>query len=557
MNQWKTWLLLLMSFSALASGCSDDDDASDDDDMTTTADDDDVTNDDDDDDSSGDGVLRAGAAERIITPEITETYTDLNDSQTWDGQITNPAGGGPNEPFDDANGNSYFDAIWLANSNARPAQEVEDDLYVSVVVFDRDGQRVALVGLDAFGFFYNDIQRIEEEPGYEELGIDLLVLSSSHNHETPDTMGLYGPDPGTTGVLPWYMARIRERTVEALTEAVEELQPAVMEAGTVQTGLDTYQYDGRDPVIIDDTLSALRFRKAEDDAIIATYINWHSHPEQRIWGYEITGDYPGALRKHQKARHPGQIAVFANGALGGQIGSNHVAFSWKGVDHPRCGDCSKETAYAKIDALGDVLSDFTEQALEGAAPESEPEIAFQTREVMFPIENFGFQLLFTLGVLDREVYQADGTVHPSPSVGTLVYAKSQLVNLEVGSVEMITIPGELHPELAVGGYDGSRTPGGIEKIWSEENTGDSRSDLAQAPNGPYLRDMMDKPNTFVLGLTQDQLGYILPKFNFKLDEGTPWFDEACCHGHHYEETNATSAEIGGIIQEAYLEMLAD
>ena len=121
----------------------------------------------------------------------------------------------------------------------------------------------------------------------------------------------------------------------------------------------------------------------------------------------------------------------------------------------------------------------------------------------------------------------------------------------LGDAEMLTIPGELHPELAIGGYDGSQTPGGVANIWSPGNQ--EPSNLNEAPAGPYLRDLMEQRVKFVFGLTQDFLGYILPHFNFKLEPTNPYLSEPAI-GDHYEETNSTGPMITDVINDNYREM---
>jgi hypothetical protein len=100
---------------------------------------------------------------------------------------------------------------------------------------------------------------------------------------------------------------------------------------------------------------------------------------------------------------------------------------------------------------------------------------------------------------------------------------------------MITAPGELHPELWVGGYDGKWSFG--QMILTEQ---ENKPDLMMAPKAPYLRDLMlQNPGVeypLVAGLTQDFLGYIVAHFNFVVDPNMPYLAEAA--GDHYEETNS-------------------
>jgi len=50
------------------------------------------------------------------------------------------------------------------------------------------------------------------------------------------------------------------------------------------------------------------------------------------------------------------------------------------------------------------------------------------------------------------------------------------------------------------------------------------------------------------------VGYIIPEYNFQLDETLPWFNEP--PGDHYEETNSLGAQTAALYQAEY-EKLVD
>jgi hypothetical protein len=85
----------------------------------------------------------------------------------------------------------------------------------------------------------------------------------------------------------------------------------------------------------------------------------------------------------------------------------------------------------------------------------------------------------------------------------------------------------------VGGYDGSFRPDDVPFI--DEGVPNS-PDVSRAPEGPYLREEVGGGFDYVslISLGNDQLGYILPDFDYVLDPDEPYIDEA--EGEHYEET---------------------
>ena len=117
----------------------------------------------------------------------------------------------------------------------------------------------------------------------------------------------------------------------------------------------------------------------------------------------------------------------------------------------------------------------------------------------------------------------------------------------------MTIPGELDPALFLGGYDGSYTPEGLEIV----NTSlTNPPELSEAPAPPYLRDLMrdDAELYCAFGLTNDAVGYLVPPFDYELNEVIPYIAEA--EGDHYEETNSLGPESWPTINAALTALLA-
>ena len=88
--------------------------------------------------SSQSGPVKVGFSAVRITPEIVDTWNDLN----GDGYFDEEAG----ETYNDDNGNGEFDAVWIAGfGNRRPANGVHDDLWARTMVLEQEGFRFALV----------------------------------------------------------------------------------------------------------------------------------------------------------------------------------------------------------------------------------------------------------------------------------------------------------------------------------------------------------------------------------------------------------------------------
>ena len=158
-----------------------------------------------------------------------------------------------------------------------------------------------------------------------------------------------------------------------------------------------------------------------------------------------------------------------------------------------------------------------------------------------------------MGLIDRDLVDAQGAVVESFEVGqSEVFLDSEMAYVKVGDVSMLTVPGELHPELAIGGYDGSATPAGEAGLWSRNNEG--VEDISQAPGPPYLRDLLDTRVTMILAITQDFVGYIMPEFNFQVHPTTPYVDSHDWD-QHYEETNSLGPQTASIVDDTARRLL--
>ena len=116
--------------------------------------------------------------------------------------------------------------VWVAGfSQHRAATAIHDDLWAIACVLDDGYTRVGIVGLDAIGFFHDDVVAVRRRCA-AEWKLDYTVVCSMHNHSTPDLMGLWGKDFLHTGVDPLYRERVIAAAVRTLGDAVSALQPA-------------------------------------------------------------------------------------------------------------------------------------------------------------------------------------------------------------------------------------------------------------------------------------------------------------------------------------------
>jgi hypothetical protein len=506
----------------------------------------------------GDGLLYAGVSKIDVSP-LVEPFNDKNKNKLRDDE----------EEFIDRNGNGTFDSYFLAGyGTGRLAQDVNvayppanldgyaihDPVWARALALRQNGTTVVVVAVDVVGLFLEETTAVRKLLS-PDVDVSLLLLHATHCHESIDVVGLWGVDEVHNGVNASYMTRLRQGIAQAVTEAVKAVKPARVSFGAVaveDANRDMLRYvsDARDPVIIDNTMHTMLFTAAEGaHAPIATLVNWAHHPESvGSRNHLVSSDWVHYLRENVE-KTGGGTAVYVSGALGGQIGPGSV------VPKDAMGNEVRSKGFPMAEAIGNGVSPFALTALADPGNKvyegKDLKLAFRTTAWNAHVHNARYYLGAMFKVLTREFCCYD-TSRPFgddnvPSIATAA------AYLSPGPASIITNPGELLPELFIGGYDGSRA-GTYTFIDTKKGF---PPDVSQAPRPPYLIDVMDgeRAHRQTWGLTLDFLGYIVPRYNFVLDAVNPYLDEAM--GDHYEETNSVGPlaepEIVGTMRQLVLD----
>jgi hypothetical protein len=421
-------------------------------------------------------------------------------------------------------------AVWMAGfSQNRAATAIHDDLWAVATVLDDGHTRLGVVVLDAIGFFHDDVVAVRRQlPA--ELKLNYTVVCSTHNHSTPDLMGLWGPSPWRTGVDPNYRRQVISGAVAALSAAVRNLQAVrlvVHEIPTAPAGLLT---DTRKPEVYDADIRVLQFLRADDGGTLGTIVGWANHPET-VWSRntEITADFPGYLREalehgvtHNGAlleAGVGGIHLYVNGAVGGLMSTTPNVT----VRDPYLQQDFKPPSHEKARALGRQLASRILPRLEATnlPALTHAPISIRARTIEIPLENAAFLLAPVLGVLDR------GHVRWKTM-------RSEVALMTVGPASIACIPGEIYPELVNGGIE---SPAG----------GDFPGPPVEVPP---LRELMPGGPKFIFGLANDEIGYIIPRTEW--DRQAPYLYGA--KKSPYGEVNSVGPAAAEIIHRTVREL---
>src|SRR5207247_763769 len=205
----------------------------------------------------------------------------------------------------------------------RKATKVHDPLFARAVVLRDRKRKIALASVDVVGFFHPSVVNVRKDlPGF-----DYVLVSSTHNHEGPDTLGLWGPNPFTSGIDPQYLKHVEEQIVKAVRAADHSATRADVSLGTAQA--PELLHDGREPYIKHDELVAMSFRasrspRAAARGLAGIVVQWNCHPETLdSKNLEISADFVGATVNYLSNRYECPV-VYLTGTVGGLMTSLHV-----------------------------------------------------------------------------------------------------------------------------------------------------------------------------------------------------------------------------------------
>jgi hypothetical protein len=459
---------------------------------------------------------------------------------------------------DGSEGDGVFEALWLAGyDNNRPAMGVKDPLWARAFVLRQGDTTLALCTVDAVGLFFDEQERVrarieEAAPG----AVDLFLIQATHTHEAPDTMGQWGfsdpfggiPDkPGRDDL---HMELIRQGCADAVLEALDELVAVEVKVGRVNPGVcqdedalgnctNGLVRDSRDPFIVNDTITAISLEDAADGDVVATLVNWGNHPESLDSDNNfISSDFLHGIRTAfenglpETATKPARpardgVAIYLQGAVGGLLGPNGFVITDRfGTQYE-----SDVKSWARTDALGNNIAELGYQALDNAVAIATPRLKFSALKYKAPVENAVFHVGITKGWFDRSVFNYDAARQIGPDNTPNLQSGVAVIKLgdELG---FVTAPGELFPETFVG--FASEQSFGKPVI---EDGNPNPPDLSKAPQGPYLRERLGVDYAVPLGLCQDEIGYLVEPYDYKLAPGSDAYIEEA-EGDHYEETNS-------------------
>ncbi len=338
----------------------------------------------------------------------------------------------------------------------RESEGVLDPLYARALVVRRGELELVLVSVDLVGLMRPEVQAIQQAiPGIDPRHV---VIASTHNHHSPDTMGLWGVPVIQSGCDPEYMKQVHAGVLASIDAARANLRPAELGAARIAFDPKGFLKNSSRPGNIDPEVVVLHARAKDGGDSIATLVELGCHPEAvKRKNKKITADFPG----HAVAaieRELGGVAIYVSGALGALVSPDRKAVA-----------PDDREGYVASERIGLRLAAEALAAVRSIERyDDAPVIEAWHSLVYLDNENWRYDLLRFTGVVDRKMYGSG-------------YLETEVNLWKIGGLSIATVPGEISPDL-----------------------------------GLRIKRVVDSSPTMIIGLANDELGYLVPPWDYDL-----------------------------------------
>lgn len=383
---------------------------------------------------------------------------------------------------------------------------------VNAVWMDTDGRGILMLSVDCVALASDTVGRIREALAEfsSQTGCIFVSVTATHTHAGLDTLGLWGPK-GVDGKNDSYMENLILASVQAAETAYANRTAGKLYYSTAKTYM--MEFDSRDPYVFDPNIYQLRFAPADTAKSGIRLLTFGAHAEAlRGDNTLLSRDYPGVMCDLLREK-TGDDAVFFPGAVGGLIMTR---------DH--CTGLFE--AEENLIRTGELMAQTVLEADPAAETEVAPALSYARLEFDVPLDNPLFMAYGALGILGNELHDGES------ATGYVV--RSEVAAVSLGDVTVLQIPCEIFPELVTGEGLGAGDP---EPLFS-------------------IASSLGREKVIVTGLSNDELGYVVPPSDFLLNEKLPYIERVeGLSEDHYEETNSVGPQAAPLLAEAVRDVL--
>ncbi len=353
----------------------------------------------------------------------------------------------------------------------RASEGVHDPLYAKAIVFERDGKKAALVGLDLIATTFEIVaqarEEIEKTTGIK--GADVMI-SATHAHTGPVLQGRGSREDAFGGKNPLarkYGEDLPGKIAESVRLAEKNLKPAKIAAAhgretSIAFNRRFHMIDGTvgwnpgklNPKIvkpagtIDPDVAVVAFETDDKDRkAIATYVNYAVHLDN-VGGTKFSADLPATVSDLLgRVRGPESVTLYTAGCCGD---INHIDVKW----------AERQGGHENAARMGVILAGEVLRAWPRLTPEIPGAIRVKTAKVKLPLPKITPEDVET----SKAVIARLGEKGKEPPFMELVQAfkvrdvearKGEPIEVEVQVIALgdkyawVSLPGEIFVELGL------------------------------------------------------------------------------------------------------------
>lgn len=404
----------------------------------------------------------------------------------------------------------------------RRATGVHDDLEARALLLAEDDAHVVLVSVDLVGWLGSDVRKVQDALALRGVDPQHVIVSSTHTHAAPDTLGVWGPEIGVSGRCPEYASFVASTVVDLVERLAPDLVPVTGVAAEAPIDLPelvvpSLVNDFRLPEVRNNRLVVLRL-DADDGTTVASLVNWHAHPEAMIGSSEYSADMPRWARLRLE-KELGGTAVYLSGTVGGLQTILDLPLPARTEDGEPVleGGVPKlvsENNAEKAWSAGHLLAELALAALEDGTTLAGA-LTVDTLTAKLPFEN----PMMILGVAS-DVIPEQPLVDDPENCGSYGCTPYDFVRVRLGALELVTLPGEVFPETSVGRAATAHNWGTDENgAWGLKDYPAIEGYRTALPAGHLLMEA---------GLANNEIGYLVPESDFVPSDHPSYYEEYFC-----------------------------
>ena len=337
----------------------------------------------------------------------------------------------------------------------KPATIKQGDLYARALVLEKGATRIAIVNIDNLG--WPSVLGDKSRALIKGIAPENILIGVTHTHSAPDAYG-FPDEKGQSHADLKYLDWCVQQIADAVNEAVTKLEPASLKIAVDEAkGKIAYNYYA--PQLYDPrcgVIQAIATTGKSKGKPIATLVNYAIHPE--VIGSSqgiLSPDLCGPLYNRIETKGGG-LALFMNGAQGGMVTADNRLEKGEANDWQEC------------IRIGELLADEALRIVADAPVQTNPDLYCAAKTIRFPIDSDIMKYILSRSPLKLAGKNTD-----------INFATTQINLLNIGTAQVLTIPGEALPNI-----------------------------------GYYVKRHMQTKQPFLFGLTNDAFGYMLTKVDF-------------------------------------------